>query len=266
VSSTAVKSGVSLKSVALPAEHGGWAFLVEPMLLGLLLAPSWAGLCLCFAAASAFLLHQPLKVIVSDRRKGRVYARTRLAQRFALGYAGLGAVTFALAILTARGPFWLPLLASLPFAALQLAAELRGRGRGLTAETAGAVALAGTAPAILLADNAPTALALAAWLLLVLRSVSSIVYVRARLRQVHGKPAPTGAVIAVHIACMLVSALLWAGGLANVLAPLGVSLLMLRAGYGLTFSHETRAKVIGMQELVVGLVYVGMCVMAAVGQ
>lgn len=259
---TAIKPAVSFRSVALPAEHGGWAFLIEPMLLGLLLAPSWAGLALCFAAACAFLLHQPLKVVISDRRKGRVYARTRLAQRFALAYAGVGAAAFALAILSARGPFWLPVLASLPFAGIQLAAETRGGSRSLTAELTGAVALAGTAPAVLLAAGQPFAPALAAWLLLVLRAVSSIVYVRARLRQIHGKPAHIDAVVAVHIACVLVSGLLWLGEITNPFTLLAIGLLLLRAIYGLTVSSETRAKIIGVQEVGFGLGYVVVGVMA----
>jgi hypothetical protein len=34
---------LNLKSVALPVEHGGWGMLGEPLLLALLVAPSWAG-------------------------------------------------------------------------------------------------------------------------------------------------------------------------------------------------------------------------------
>ncbi|MBZ0296495.1 MAG: YwiC-like family protein [Anaerolineae bacterium] len=33
----------NLRSVALPAEHGGWGFLIEPILLGLLVAFSVNG-------------------------------------------------------------------------------------------------------------------------------------------------------------------------------------------------------------------------------
>ena len=32
-------ASVPLKSVALPTEHGGWGFTLEPLLLGLLLSP-----------------------------------------------------------------------------------------------------------------------------------------------------------------------------------------------------------------------------------
>ena len=36
--------------VALPDEHGGWGLTAEPVLLGLLVAPSWAGLAIGAAA------------------------------------------------------------------------------------------------------------------------------------------------------------------------------------------------------------------------
>lgn len=34
---------VRLKSIALPVEHGGWLFVLEPVLLGLLVVPSAGG-------------------------------------------------------------------------------------------------------------------------------------------------------------------------------------------------------------------------------
>jgi len=59
-------SNVRLKSIALPVEHGGWAFLIEPLLLGMLLAPSLSGFCVCIAAFGIFLLYQPLQLVLKD--------------------------------------------------------------------------------------------------------------------------------------------------------------------------------------------------------
>ncbi|MCB0162365.1 MAG: YwiC-like family protein, partial [Caldilineaceae bacterium] len=58
------------RSIALPTEHGGWGFLLEPLLLGRLVAPSAAGLLLLVATVAAFLLRQPLKIVLVDRRRG----------------------------------------------------------------------------------------------------------------------------------------------------------------------------------------------------
>ena len=82
----ATKNRVRLRTVALPAEHGGWGFIVEPVLLGLLIAPSWSGLALAIASMAVFLMRQPLKVLTLDRRRGRQTARTRAARQFFLLY------------------------------------------------------------------------------------------------------------------------------------------------------------------------------------
>ena len=36
--------GVRLRTVALPVEHGGWGISLEPVVLGLLVAPSASGI------------------------------------------------------------------------------------------------------------------------------------------------------------------------------------------------------------------------------
>ncbi|MCU0465293.1 MAG: YwiC-like family protein [Anaerolineae bacterium] len=71
-----------VNSVALPSEHGGWSFLLEPLVLGLLVAGSPMGWVLAGAALCAFLAHQPLKIVLKDRLKGRRPPRTVLAERF----------------------------------------------------------------------------------------------------------------------------------------------------------------------------------------
>src|SRR5690606_8314064 len=67
-----VKSPVrQWRAVALPAEHGGWSFWLEPILLGLLLAPTIAGLWLALASFGVFLSRQPFKIAWADRQRGR---------------------------------------------------------------------------------------------------------------------------------------------------------------------------------------------------
>ncbi|MBK8334978.1 MAG: YwiC-like family protein [Acidimicrobiaceae bacterium] len=51
----------TLRSVALPTEHGGWGLTLEPVLLGLLLRWSGAGLCLGVAAFVAFMAAHPVE-------------------------------------------------------------------------------------------------------------------------------------------------------------------------------------------------------------
>src|SRR5262245_5381791 len=98
--------GALVRSVALPSEHGGWSFLLEPVLLGLLVAFSWPGVLLAVAALGAFLAHQPLKTAIKDVRAGRNAPRTVLAKRFAAGYS-LVAVAALAGVLVLAGPQFL---------------------------------------------------------------------------------------------------------------------------------------------------------------
>lgn len=64
----------TIRPVAVPSEHGGWGFVLELALLGLLLAPAVAGTRLAMAMLGPFLARQSLKLVLADRRGGR---RTR---------------------------------------------------------------------------------------------------------------------------------------------------------------------------------------------
>ena len=104
---------VRWKAVAMPPEHGGWGFLLEPIVLGMLVAPSWAGLFWGVAALGAFLAQHPLKLAYTDRKRGRRYARTAAAERVLLIYAGVALAGFALARSAAEAAAPLALVALL---------------------------------------------------------------------------------------------------------------------------------------------------------
>lgn len=260
---TVTRSGV--RSVALPAQHGGWGFLTEPILLGLLTAYSTAGLSLSLAAASLFLLQHPLLIALKDRQRGRRFARTRLAERFALIYGGLGLVFGLIALVYAGLPVLAPLLIALPLAAIQLAYDLRNESRAALPEIAGALALGTSASMIGLAGGlAPLAAALL-WLVVALRALPSILYVRARLRVQRSlqtglapfNPQERTLPLAAHLAALVIAAVLWLAQLASSLLPLAATLLLIRAAYGLRLPQPvTPAKIIGVQEIVLGLAYV----------
>jgi YwiC-like protein len=102
--------GVRLRTVALPVEHGGWRISLEPVVLGLLVAPSATGLALGVATLGAFLARHPFKIVAGDRRRGRRFARTPAAERFTLLYGAVALAGFVWALASARGySFLLPL-------------------------------------------------------------------------------------------------------------------------------------------------------------
>ncbi|GAB4329805.1 MAG: YwiC-like family protein [Phototrophicales bacterium] len=251
------KPQVKLKTIALPAQHGGWGFLLEPILLGMLLAASWAGLGVSIAALGTFLTHQPLKILVKDRRKGKRYTRTILAERFVLGYGALAVIGLMLALFNSDTPFLLPLVGAVPLGVLQLVYEFENDGRNVIAEIAGAVAFGSVASMITLCAGWGITSALVLWLILAVRAVVSILYVRARLRLEKSKPAPIVSTIWWHVAGLIIYTGLVVAGYAPWTILLAGSVLLGRAGYGLSpYRKQVSPKVIGFSEMAYGLLTV----------
>lgn len=247
----------SIRSVALPAEHGGWGFLFEPVLLGLLIAPTLAGVCLGVAALGVFLLRAPLKLTIKDYRRGRRFERTRLAEIFTLIYAAVALGGLALAFVTASHPCWQPFLLAVPLALVQLRYEIVNRGREYLPETAGSMALACVAPMIALAGGMALPAALLLWIILTARAVTSISYVRARLRLEHGKPAQIRATWILHLLALALLVLLALNNATPWLTAAIMLLLAARACYGLSdYRRPAPPRVIGFQEMGLGLVYI----------
>ena len=247
---------VRLKAVALPAEHGGWGMLGEPILLGLLVMPSWAGAGVGLIALGAFLARHPLKLAVADRRRGSRTARTAVAERFVLLYSGLAVAGLFLARHGEPG-WWLPLALAAPLGVVQLAQDAAHRGRELASELMGAAALGAVAAAEMIAAGASLPVSVAAWALLAAKSVAAVLYVRARLRRSRGLEPSRLPVIAVHAAAIGLAAALVVAGSAPRVAVALCAVLLARAAFGLTLAErQVRPKVVGFQELGYGLAFV----------
>ena len=247
---------VGLKSLALPSEHGGWGMVVEPLLLGLLVAPSRGGAGVALAGLFAFLARHPLKLALADRLQGRRTPRTAAAEGVAAAY---GAVALGGLALAARGtgPWWIPLAAAAPLAAVQFVHDVRLRGRQVLPELLGSVALTSLAAAVLMAGGWAPRIAVAAWGLLAAKGASAVLYVRARLRLDRGQPAGRATAIAGHVAGTLGAAALAAGALAPRLAVAAFALLLARAAFGLSPWHRAvRPQVVGLTEMAWGFAFV----------
>ena len=245
--------GVRLRTVALPTEHGGWGITLEPVLLGLLVAPSWAGAGLALATVCAFLARHPFKIVAGDRRRGRRFARTPYAERFALAYAAGAAAGLALALYAASDyAFLLPLAAAAPLAAAQLWYDAAGRSRGLLPELAGSVAMGSVAASLAAAGGAGWPLALGLWALLAARFVPAILYVRARLAELHGKRMERWPSLLAHALAHALVVALAVYGFLPWLAVVLTAVLFARAAYGFARRWPSTAKRVGFAEIAFG--------------
>lgn len=135
----------------------------------------------------AFLARTPVKIALGDLRRGRRLHRTRTAGAVGLVELALIAASATTAVTLAGGPIWAPLVLALPLLGLELAYDIRSRGRRLVPELAGSTGIAAVAAMIVLADGGAAAPAFGAWAILAARAITSIPHVRDQVRRLHGR-------------------------------------------------------------------------------
>jgi hypothetical protein len=244
------------RAVAVPAEHGGWGLTLEPVLLGLLVARSWAGLSLGLAAFLAFLVRTPLKLVLVDRFRERWLPRTAVAARIAACELMVLAALVAVAAWRAGWAWGTPLLAAAPLVAVELWFGMRSRGRRLLPELCGAAGAASVAAAIVWAGGSRPALAIACWLILAARSVGAIPFVRVQIVRMrrgsatlwHGDAAQLAAVGIGGVA-IAVSHRVLVGAVAVLVVGVLHSIWLRRP--------LVPVKVLGLRQMALGLVVVG---------
>jgi hypothetical protein len=250
-----------LRSVALPAEHGGWGLTLEPGLLGLLVAPSAAGACLAAAAMVAFVARTPLKVALVDRRRGRALPRTALARRVAAVELLVLAGLVTAAVILAEPWFWLPAIVAAPLILVESWFDVRSRSRRLVPELAGAAGVCSVASMIVLADGGSGRLAAGVWAVLVARVVTSIPHVRVQISRLHGRPSSAAGAFAADAGALVVAAL--AVGLDRSLAAGAVAIVAVVVIQRVTARGPVpRPVVLGMRQMAMGL---GVVIVTALG-
>ena len=246
---------LNYRSIVLPTEHGAWGFLLEPIVLGLVLAPTVAGFLLACAMFAAFLIHQPLKIATKASVKGRPTPRSQVAWRFAIGYGLTTAILLAIVFLTNPIDFVAPLAIALPLVVIQQLLDARNQSRSLTAELAGSLALGSIATAIAILGGWAFSAAIVLWLLLALRTVTSILFVRAKLRLEHDKPFSRGGIFTAHLLAIGISIVLVAIWPTAWSAISGMVMLTVRAYWGLRQPEQVKPKIVGFREMGYGLLY-----------
>jgi len=245
--------------VFLPKEHGSWSLALEPLALGLLVAPSWGGTALAAAALAGFFARRPLmstfQSVSVDRRRAAGKTLALLATLAAIGLleAGLSGSPAAL---------W-PLLFAVPLGGLFVYFDARGDSRALAAELAGSAAFAFLPAALATLAGWPPAAALALASIALARGGPTVLTVRTSLRLSKGQAG--GAFVSI---------------LAAGLATAGLFILAhqqlvpwLAAGFAILFLVRTAwlvspfrpvwpARRIGLIESILGALYVGIIALA----
>ncbi|MBS0631405.1 MAG: YwiC-like family protein [Verrucomicrobia bacterium] len=174
----------SKPSVFLPKEHGSWSLALEPLLLGLLIAPSTAGAALAGSVLAGFFARRPLKAsfAAADPRR-RSDAREALVMWMALALAGL--------IEAGALGGWHALRPLVPAGVLGLLFACwdgHNDARSMAAELAGSAAFALVPAAVVMLAGKTAGTAFTLMALMLARNLPAVLTVRTCLRAAKGTP------------------------------------------------------------------------------
>lgn len=237
----------------MPKEHGSWSLALEPLVLGLLAAPSIAGLWIALAALTGFLLRRPLRLAWRDSDP----LRRRLAGQILFLGTMFAAIAFGLGVAAAARSVlpWmlLPAAAGAVFAYY----DLQNSGREAAAEIAGAAAFAALTGMIAAAGGWPTAAAAALLCAMAARAVPTVMLVRAYLRAAKTGRSRVAPALSVSSVALAVAVLIWWLGQLPAAVVVALGLFWARAFALLVFPRPAlRARTLGLVELALGAAYV----------
>ncbi len=245
----------ALRAVALPSEHGGWGLTGEPVLLGLLVAPSVSGALLGIGALAAFLARSPLKLALVDQWRHRRLPRTVMAAVLAAAeLACLGGLLSVVALRSGRA-WWLPLVAALPLVGVEMWFDMRSRGRRLVPELSGALGIASIAVAVARAGGASWTMSLGLWTVLAARSIGAIPFARAQVMRWRHRPAPLSGPRAAQAVAVVIGGAGWAAGALPLASWVALAAF---AGWALWSLHRppVQPKRLGYSQMVFGVALV----------
>jgi hypothetical protein len=245
----------SVRSLLVPAEHGGWGLTAEPAVLGLLVAWSAAGVAIAVAALLAFLVRTPMKVVLVDRRRRRQLPRTRFAALLAAAELALLAAAVAAALALSGARWLLPWLVASPLFVIELSYDARSRGRRLVPELCGAVGISASAAAIVLAGGGATSVAIAAWIVLGARAIASVTFARVQVTRGRSHPTPRLASDVAQVAgvvCALVACVVDGDAALGAACVVAVAITQFAWSRG----PARPAKLVGVWQMVFGIVVV----------
>jgi len=186
------------RQIALPQDHGSWVFILSPLLIGIFAGGefTFAGLNLFIAAMSAFMIRQPMAVIVKAVSGRRPKTDLIPARFWVLVYGSIAALALTALVLEGFGYILYLAVPGVPVFAWHLwLVSQRAERKQASIEVIATGALSLTAPAAYWVGLGRYESS--GWWLLVwvwLQSAASIVYAYLRLEQRELKQGPAAGV------------------------------------------------------------------------
>lgn len=260
----------------LPKEHGSWAMLIVPLLLGLVIAPAWHGraVLLLIAAFGFFMARCPLVTLVKTRR--RATANRVALWRWVAIYGGVAALSGAW-LVVAYQLWWLVLMGVVGGLLLLFHLWIVSRRQETTVigELVGIFGLALGAPmAYYTTSGLLGRTAGALWLINALYFGGTVFYIKLKVRQQPRLPAPNRvserllrakACLAYQTFALTIVILLVALRQAPLLAPLAfvpVTLKSFLGAYKWQDKKSLNMTRLGVTEIVHAVAFAGLVILA----
>jgi len=231
--------------------------LLEAVLVGGIVAPSWAVAAIAGAALAACFARRAIVVGWVARAYQSEPTLRKKARVFALILVLIAIGLMTLATVLARQPRALALVAlvAVCLGLFQMSREACKQGRSLAGELSGAWVLALVAALVILAGSPDAVAAGVVASLLMLKQMVSIQYIRFRLRRSRGQPADDHLLAAV-LACAVAVVVL---ATSEALGWLGASAVLVLLGRACWMHRPTDAPIsparLGITELALGMGY-----------
>jgi len=246
----------NIKAAALPREHGSWAYVLEPVLLGLLTAFSIEGLCLGIGSFFIFLSHQPVRSFFDEKGPAR-----RTAAYFILGYGAAGTLLVSFFLINTNTAVWLPFFAAVLLMSIYLVLDLTGHGKEFYVRFLAPFSISLSAMSIVMSAGWNWEKAVMISVIVNLRFIPTAYYIRAKLRQSGNETFVRRTTPGVHLVSVLAAVYLVYLNMLPVLVSAGVIILAVRAFYGLYFDKKkVIPKHLGIKEFAFGLIYLACAV------
>jgi hypothetical protein len=234
-----------------PREHGSWSLAFEPIVLGLLCAPSVAGGWLALAVAAGFFCRRPLRTVFRDYRSHRRHGAV-----WALAACALVGLLACVGVVINAGVSWMPwLLPALALGGLFARYDLRNDGRDAAAEIIGAAAFASLPAVVAVLGGWPAGEAFALGVVMCARSIPTVMFIRATIRGRKNGDTDWSATAFGATMSVLAVVALWVAGFVPFFVALAVTGFFFRMPIIACF-QDVRARTLGMIEAVAGVLFI----------
>lgn len=231
----------SFRRDVLPREHGGWALVLEPLLLAWIAVPSWSALAVSILALACFFLRRPLRA-------------GALGWILVLGAVALAPLAWI--VLNSGLPLLWPLAAFAVFGGAFLLFERRGESRAAAAETLGSLAFACLPALAATLGGFGNRQACLLVLLAAARSVPTVILIRSVVRRAKGQKVGLAWPMLLIVFAFAAVSTACAEGLLGGTAIAAQALMMIRAAMLASSAFPTpRPRTLGWSEAVLGLLY-----------